>query len=222
MPLSEKRATALLDWARRCNGWVIEDATDSVIRLAGRPYCSLLQRAENDETVVYVESFSLQISPSFRVGYMILPEAFAEVCTAAKYLSDRNSAETSQALLSEFLDSDSYSSFIRRLNRRYRERYELLRTTAEEMLRPYGRLWSAEFGCRVAFELSVPVNDKDLCAYLRKEGILLQPLSSCCFDNAKINGLILGFGTSSEEEIRCAVERIACLCENLAGSPASK
>lgn len=216
--MSDNHASALLDWARRDGGWIIEDGTDSVISLGGHPYRSLLQRAGKDETVVYVDSFSLQISPSFRVGYIVLPEAFSEVCTAVKYLSDRGSAENTQALLAEFLDSDSYESFIRRLNRRYRQRFEMLRANAEETLSPYGKLWPAQFGCRVAFELSVPVSDRALCAELAKDGILLQPLSASCRDGMKMNGLLLGFGTSSEEEIRYGVRRIAEHCEGLLGA----
>lgn len=213
-PLSDNRAAALLDWAHRTDGWIIEDGTDGVISLGGSPYRSLLGRAGNSETVAYVESFSLLISPSLRIGYIVLPEAFAEVCTAAKYLSDRGSAESSQALLAEFLDSDSYDSFVRRLNRRYRQRFDLLRTVAEESLRPYGRLRPALFGCRVALELSAPVDDKALCADLARDGILLQPISTTCRGNAKMNGLILGFGTSSESEIRSGVMKIAEYCES--------
>lgn len=213
-PLSDDRADALLDWAHCKDGWIIEDGTDGAISLSGHPYRSLLGRAANSETVAFVESFSLLISPSFRIGYIVLPEAFAEVCTAAKYLSDRGSAESSQALLAEFLDSDSYDSFVRRLNRRYRQRFDLLRTTAEETLRPYGKLSPAQFGCRVALELNVPVDDKTLCADLARDGIILQPLSTTCQGNAKVNGLILGFGTSSESEIRSAVKMIAEYCES--------
>ena len=213
-PLSDDRADALLDWAHCKDGWIIEDGTDGAISLSGHPYRSLLGRAANSETVAFVESFSLLISPSFRIGYIVLPEAFAEVCTAAKYLSDRGSAESSQALLAEFLDSDSFDSFVRRLNRRYRQRFDLLRTTAEESLRPYGKLSPAHFGCRVALELNATVDDKTLCADLARDGIILQPLSTTCQGNAKVNGLILGFGTSSESEIRSAVKMIAEYCES--------
>lgn len=213
-PLSDDRADALLDWAHCKDGWIIEDGTDGAISLSGHPYRSLLGRAANSETVAFVESFSLLISPSFRIGYIVLPEAFAEVCTAAKYLSDRGSAESSQALLAEFLDSDSFDSFVRRLNRRYRQRFDLLRTTAEESLRPYGKLSPAHFGCRVALELNATVDDKTLCADLARDGIILQPLSTTCQGNAKVNGLILGFGTSSESEILSAVKMIAEYCES--------
>ena len=87
VPLSDDRADDLLDWAHRKDGWIIEDGTDGAISLGGHPYRSLLGRDGNSETVAYIESFSLLISPSFRIGYIVLPEAFAEVCTAAKYLS---------------------------------------------------------------------------------------------------------------------------------------
>lgn len=215
VPLSSKQVQPLLEWSRQSGGWIIEDGTDGILSLTGKPYRSLLQQSEGHEGVVYVDSFSLQIAPGFRMGYIVLPRAFAEVCTAAKFLSDRNSGESAQALLAEFLDSAPYESYIRRLNRRYCQRFKVLQAAVAEKLSKYGYLMPAQFGCRVAFILTVPVNDIELSAALTEDGIPLRSLSTCCRSNNPLNGLILGFGTSSESEIWNAVERIALHCAEL-------
>ncbi len=217
VPLAEDRAGALLDWAAGSEGWIIEDGTDGFLSLEGHPWQSLLQRAGNEECVIFVESFSLLISPAFKMGYIVLPEAFAEVCTAVKFLSDRSSGEGSQALLAEFLDSDAYDSFYRRISRRYRHRFGVLKNCVMERLTPYGRLMPAQFGCRAAFELTAPVRDAELSSILAGEGIPLRTISACCRGEVRKNGLILGFGTSTEKEIRDAVEHIARACEHLCG-----
>lgn len=213
--MEENRAQALLEWARQTRGWIIEDGTDGIISLSGKPFCSLLKQNEMHDGVIYIESFSLQIAPGFRMGYIVVPETFAKVCTAAKFLTDRNTGESSQALLAEFLDSDVYDSYIRRLNRRYRQRYAVLQMAVEEKLSSYGELLPAQYGCRVVFSITAPISDLELCSELSKAGIHLRALSACCRGEAFVNGVILGFGTSSESEIWKAVGCIGHCCAKL-------
>ena len=219
--LSEARGAELLDWAQRTGGWIVEDGTDGAISLGGRPYRSLFQASGAAECVAYVESFSLLIAPGIRAGYIVLPEAFAEVCAAAKYLTDRTTNESTQALLAEFLDSDVYESFWRRFNRRYRQRYDALCAAVHERLAPFGALLPAEYGCHAAFVLKSPISDAALSGALAGEGIRVRPLSMCCRDEVNVRGLLLGFGTTGEEQIREAVGRIAAHCERLARAHSS-
>lgn len=127
VPLVEKRAQDLLDWASATGGWIIEDRTDGILSLENPNVRPSLQWPEFRDGLVYVESFSLLIAPDFRLGYIVLPQAFAETCTAAKFLTDRSLGEAAQAVLAEFLDSEFYDGFIRRLNRRYRQRFSMLK-----------------------------------------------------------------------------------------------
>ncbi len=222
VPLADERAEALLDWSRRTGGWIIEDGTDGMISLTGKPYVSLFHRAGGVNRVIFTESFSLLIAPGLRLGYVVLPAPFAEVCTAVRYLSDRSSAERSQALLADFLNSDFYNSFARRLARHYKQCYGVLRSQVQNRLAPYGRLWPAKFGCHVAFELTTPIEDTALSERLAEKGIPLKTLSSFCEGEKNVNGLLLGFGTSSKKEIIEAIDCIATVCDDMLRNIASE
>jgi GntR family transcriptional regulator/MocR family aminotransferase len=71
MPMSLRRRTALLEWARASGAWIVEDDYDSEVRYAGHPFPSM-QGLEPDR-VVYLGTFSKVLFPSLRLGYAIVP-----------------------------------------------------------------------------------------------------------------------------------------------------
>lgn len=74
LPLS--RRLMLIDWARDSGAWLVEDDYDSEIRYAGRPVAALASLDRDDRTF-YMGSFSKLVFPGLRLGYLVVPEAFA-------------------------------------------------------------------------------------------------------------------------------------------------
>lgn len=71
------RRQALLHWAEKTDGIIIEDDYDSEFRFTGRPIPTL-QSIDTCERVIYMNTFSQTISPSMRVGFMVLPPHLLE------------------------------------------------------------------------------------------------------------------------------------------------
>lgn len=71
------RRQALLRWAEEREGVIIEDDYDSELRFTGRPIPTL-QSIDDGGRVVYMNTFSQTISPSMRVGFMVLPPRLLE------------------------------------------------------------------------------------------------------------------------------------------------
>ena len=71
------RRQALLRWAEEAGGTIIEDDYDSEFRFTGRPIPTL-QSIDTRERVLYMSTFSQTISPSMRVGFMVLPPRLLE------------------------------------------------------------------------------------------------------------------------------------------------
>lgn len=66
------RRQALLRWAEDTGGTIIEDDYDSEFRFTGRPIPTL-QSIDARGRVVYLNTFSQTISPSMRLGFLVLP-----------------------------------------------------------------------------------------------------------------------------------------------------
>jgi GntR family transcriptional regulator/MocR family aminotransferase len=64
-----------LDWAQSGihSRYIIEDDFDSEFFMPGKPVETLFM-LDNSQSVIYINTFSKSLSPSIRMGYMILPE----------------------------------------------------------------------------------------------------------------------------------------------------
>ena len=71
MPIS--RRYELLGWAAKADGrYIIEDDYDCEFRLYGKPVPTLMS-VDALEKVIYINTFSKSLAPSFRISYMVLP-----------------------------------------------------------------------------------------------------------------------------------------------------
>ena len=76
MPI--KRRQELLCWAKERGGrYIIEDDYDSELRFQGRPI-QTLQSIDDEEKVIYINTFSKTMTPSIRISYIVLPRHLME------------------------------------------------------------------------------------------------------------------------------------------------
>ncbi|MCI7323290.1 MAG: PLP-dependent aminotransferase family protein, partial [Lachnospiraceae bacterium] len=61
-----------LEWARG-ERFIVEDDFDSEFFMPGKPIQTLFM-LDDSNSVIYINTFSKSLSPSIRMGYMILPE----------------------------------------------------------------------------------------------------------------------------------------------------
>ena len=62
-----------LRWAQQKGRYIVEDDYDSEFSVLKKPEDTLFSQSE-DDNIIYVNTFSKSISPSLRVGYMLLPK----------------------------------------------------------------------------------------------------------------------------------------------------
>lgn len=61
-----------LEWAREKHHFIVEDDFDSEFFMPGKPVETLFM-LDDSSSVIYINTFSKSLSPSIRMGYMILP-----------------------------------------------------------------------------------------------------------------------------------------------------
>jgi GntR family transcriptional regulator/MocR family aminotransferase len=66
-----------LEWARGRDHYIVEDDFDSEFFMPGKPIETLFM-LDDSQSVIYINTFSKSLSPSIRMGYMILPEHLLE------------------------------------------------------------------------------------------------------------------------------------------------
>ncbi len=175
MPLHRRRA--LIDWARRTDGFIIEDDYDTEFRFRGRPLPPM--QTMDPERVIYMNTFSKTLFPSIRISYMVLPAGlmarFREKlgfygCTVPSF---------EQYTLARFLDRGYFEKHINRMRKFYRSR----RNRVVAMLEgcpAAGKFTILEQDAGLHFLLKVEttLDDSALTALFAQSGLRVQPLGS--------------------------------------------
>ena len=110
--LSAGRRRELLAWARCCGAAIIEDDYDGEYRFDISPI-PLLHSLDEAGRVIYLGTVSKTLSPTLRLGYLVIPASLADLFARAKRLTDRHTPGLEQEALAELIGSDAYERHVR-------------------------------------------------------------------------------------------------------------
>jgi GntR family transcriptional regulator/MocR family aminotransferase len=210
--MSLNRRLALLDWARRRDGFVIEDDYDSEFRYRGRPLASL-QGLDRENRVLYIGTFSKVLMPSLRLGYMVVPPDLVDTFIAARAHYDWSSPVIEQATLAEFMTEGHFARLIRKNRAMYAERQEVLVDAGRRHLRGLLELPAKECGMHLLGWLPKGVDDAACSRALSAGGVESLPLSQFALAPVEPGGLLLGYAPFDRRSIETGVERMAAILE---------
>lgn len=208
LPLA--RRLALLDWARRHGAYVIEDDYDSEFRYAGRPLESL-QVLDRDGRTLHIGTFSKNLFPSLRLGFLILPAPLIEPFRATKQLADRHSAMLNQVVLAEFIAAGHFERHLRRMrNANERRRIALLRAIEREL---GARVEATGNHAGVHLALWLPGVDParldDIVRAARAREVGVYSLNPSFHGPVRRTGLLLGYERLAITAIEEGIRRLA-------------
>jgi len=107
-------------WSEQHSRYIIEDDFESEFSVSTKP-AETLFALSNHDNVIYLNTFSKTISPSLRVGYMVLPKHLVDIfeqklgfysCTVPTFM---------QYVLTELLNNNDFERHINRVRRKIRK-----------------------------------------------------------------------------------------------------
>ena len=116
---SVSKRNEYLRWAQARGGFVIEDNYDSELTVSRKAEEPLFALA-NGERVVYLNTFSHTISPSMRVGYLVLPRELNALYAEKLSFYSCTVPLLEQYVLAQLLRSGDYERHINRVRRQRR------------------------------------------------------------------------------------------------------
>lgn len=212
MPLSMPRRLALIEWARKSGGWIVEDDYDSELRYAGQPFPAM--QGLDSSRVIYLGTFSKVLAPSLRLGYVVVPDCLTNALVGARALLGRGSPLTEQHVIAAYMKEGYFETHIRRIRTIYGERRQALIAALQVEL-PELRIQPADQGMHIVVWLPDGLNDVAIAKAASEAGIALRALSPMCSGNLPLSGLMLGFGGFTNEQLRDAVRRLRQVLEKL-------
>jgi GntR family transcriptional regulator/MocR family aminotransferase len=186
--LSAARRTAVLEWAHRHGGLVIEDDYDAEFRYDRRPLSAIA--GLDPDRVAYLGSVSKTLAPGLRLGWMLLPLWLMAVVLneipegAAPNVLD-------QLALAEFITSGGYDRHLRRMRRHYRERRDAL-VGALQLAAPGLVLHGVAAGLHLLIELGSDSDEVTAVSRLQRSGIHVIPLQRYQRERARA-GLVINY-----------------------------
>ena len=109
-----------LRWAQKRGGYIIEDNYDSELTVSKKNEDTVFSLADND-SVIYLNTFSQTIAPAMRVGYMVLPESLVEKFEHKLGFYSCTVPIFEQYVLAELMNNGDFERHINRVRRARRK-----------------------------------------------------------------------------------------------------
>lgn len=202
------RRYELLEWADRNEVYLLEDDFDSEQRYYARPIPSL-QSIDRHDRVIYLGTFSKALSPSIRMGYMILPPRLIDLYLKKYEDYNANVPVLNQYVIGKMMETGQYDRHIRRLNQIFKKRLEAFQQSFMEISDQI-KLISNGTGQYFLLEFKEGCNQKALIRRALDQGVRVYSTMQFWQDKAECppNTLFLGLSRIRIEEIPDCVGRL--------------
>ena len=207
--LSLARRLALLEWARRTDGWIVEDDYDGEYRFSGAPLAPLAA-LDRHGRVLYVGTFGKVAFPALRLGYLVLPQALVQTFTRRLAVEGRSLEIGSQAVMAEFMAAGHFQRHIRRMRRAALSRRDTLLAHWPANVAGCGPLPDVQAGLHLKVPVDNSAREHELLELALAAGVEMTPLANYWLPDSDVDksGLVLGFAAVPEATIRAALDRL--------------
>ena len=203
------RRQALVAWARRARAYVFEDDYDGEFRYVGQPIPALA--GLDPETVIYCGTFAKSLFPSCRLGYLVVPPALVGAAVQCKWLADRGSSRLVERAIGELLAAGHYDRHVRRMQRRYRERRDVLVRSLRAHLGAEVEIQGSSAGLHLVAWLPALAEEAalEVVALCRERGVGVYPMARHAVRPPGRAALLLGYGLVDAGAVERGVRELA-------------
>lgn len=209
MPVARRQE--LLNWASDSlkDRYIIEDDYDSEFRFSGKPLATL-QSADLNNRVIYINTFSKTLSPSFRISYMVLPSTLSE-----KFKQDFNFVSCTvssfeQFALAAFMNEGYYEKHLVRMKNYYKNlRNTLIFAIENSDFSSFVKIKEENSGLHFLLEINTKLSSEKLKQNFENEGLNIPLLSDYSYSKNNLKPtLVLNYSGIKKEIIQDAIIRI--------------
>lgn len=212
--LSLERRLALIGWAARQGGWIIEDDYDSEFHYAGRP-TACVQGLDPHERTIYIGTFTKSLFPGLRIGYLILPPDLVAPFTIARSQQDGHPAAIAQLVLARFMQGGHFANHIRLMRSIYAERMRILAQLIDRHLAGLVAARLPAGGLQMPCLLTCALPEARVVDAAARAGLALTGLTALHDRAPPRPGFLMGFAAFTPSELESGVRRLALVLRDL-------
>ncbi len=212
-----RRRMELLSWCNEDkNHFIIEDDYDSEFRFNGKPLPTL-QSISRQSQIIYMNTFSKTLSPSFRIGFMVLPISLLEIFEKKMKSCSCPVSAFEQFTLAKFMREGFYEKHINRMRNYYRNlRNSLISEMQKSGLMDFCEIDEEESGLHFLLKINNGKTGSQLKKSLETQKIKISLLSDFFYDDEKKNEpiFVINYSGLKKENIAETVKKMKKAIQN--------
>ncbi len=208
MPI--KKRLKLLDWGKRKGGIIIEDDYDSEFRYNSGPIPSL-QSIDSMGSVVYLGTFSKSLSPSLRIGYMVLPQSLLNKYHKSFDSYHSTASFMQQKVLQQFMELGYWERHLRKIHTSATKKHDLLVDAIGEYMGDKVIIHGENSGLHILLEFKNGLKEEEIIEKAKRSDVLVSPVSTFWIRKNKYdnNMIMLSYGGIAEDKIVDGIRTIS-------------
>jgi GntR family transcriptional regulator/MocR family aminotransferase len=203
--LTAARRAALIEWARDCDGWVIEDDYDGEFRYDRRPIGAM--QGLDPERVIYGGTASKSLAPGLGLAWLALPPGLLEPVVDTMGLRRDAVSSIEQAALADFITSGRFDRHVRAQRLHYRRRRDALTQLLEEKAS-----WLEVTGVSAGLHVTAFLRDRDEREVIERaahQSVALLGIGNHSIMPPTRQGLVIGYSRSPSHAFPHALKTLA-------------
>lgn len=196
-----QRRLDLIQYALSNNCYIVEDDYDSEFHYVSQPVNSLCEL--NPQKVIYIGTFSKILSPSIRIGYLILPDDLLSPYLELKQYSDVHTESLSQYVLAEFIQNGGLEKHIWRMKKVYTKKRQHIIDELTKHFPGQFDIRGHDAGLHIIVRFNNVEFTEELVNKIYENNVKIYPLENYNFLNTANyrNQILLGYGHLELSEI---------------------
>lgn len=206
--MSAQRRQELLTWvSQKSSRYLIEDDYDSELRFAGRPQPALFTQ-DDQEKVIYLNTFSKTLVPSLRISYMVLPKPLMDLYTRQLSFYSCTVSSFEQDALAQFIADGHFERHIHRLRSYYgKQRRAIVDALTASKLMAIAQVQDVHVGTHLLLSVKSRLSDAEITSRAQELGMHLAMLSDYCAypTAATMHRVVINFASIEPDQVCFAV-----------------
>ncbi|MED2253891.1 PLP-dependent aminotransferase family protein [Brevibacillus parabrevis] len=196
---------ALIHWANKQQGYIIEDDYDSEFRYTQQPFPALA--SIDSARVVYLGNFSKCFLPGIRLSYMVLPQPLLDSYKKHFAHFESTTSLLSQFAMAKFMEEGEWNRHIKRMRLVYKRKMQHFVSELRNHFQHNITVIGEQSGLYVLVKVHLERSEEWLIQQASLLGVKVYPTSLYFLKNKTAEPIIrLGFSNLSCDEVKLGVE----------------
>lgn len=212
--MSIQRKKELLNWVYAKKGrYIIEDDYDSEFKYQGKPI-EAIKGLDALDKVIYMNTFSKSLAPSFRVAYVVLPKILLNTFDQVSMYHRCTVPSFEQYILYKFMHKGSFTRHLHRMMKIYKQKLDMVLNIMKDEKEI--KISGYESGLHFILSFKSNMSEDDIIKKLKSNGINVFGVKS--YIHTKFNHddeihLVVGYAGIALDQLEKGFKALLKVCK---------